>query len=63
MELTKEQKIWNSVVAKAWEDETFKQELVASPLEAIKKFTEGNHCGDQRSNRPIQNLSEHSQKS
>jgi hypothetical protein len=39
MQLTKEQKIWNSVVAKAWEDESFKQELVASPLEAIRKFT------------------------
>ncbi len=39
MELTKEQKLLQQVVQKAWEDETFKQELVNSPLEAIEKLT------------------------
>ena len=39
MELTKEQALIFSVISKAWEDETFKQELISSPLAAIQKAT------------------------
>jgi hypothetical protein len=39
MELTKEQALIFSLISKAWEDETFKQELVKSPIAAIKKAT------------------------
>lgn len=39
MELSKEQAVIFSVISKAWEDESFKQELIASPIEAIKKAT------------------------
>jgi len=31
MEFTKEQKIFQTIVQKAWEDTTFKQELIANP--------------------------------
>ncbi len=39
MELTREQNVLKAVITKAWEDESFKQELINSPLEAIKKAT------------------------
>ncbi|MEM6718282.1 MAG: NHLP leader peptide family RiPP precursor [Bacteroidota bacterium] len=39
MDFTQEQKIYAQVVNKAWEDEAFKQELVANPVEAIEKLT------------------------
>ena len=39
MELTREQKVLKTVITKAWEDESFKQELIKSPLEAIEKAT------------------------
>jgi len=43
MELTskqqKSQELLQTVIHKAWEDEAFKQELVANPLDAIEKAT------------------------
>lgn len=39
MELTKEQKILQQVINEAWNNPSFKQELIASPQEAIKKLT------------------------
>lgn len=39
MELTKEQKILQQVINEAWNNPTFKQELIASPQEAVKKLT------------------------
>lgn len=39
MELTKEQQLLQTVIGKAWEDESFKQELVDSPVDAIRKLT------------------------
>jgi len=39
MELTKEQKVLQQVVNEAWENETFKQELLKNPHEAIQKLT------------------------
>ena len=39
MELTKTQKLFQQVIEKAWEDETFKKELVADPVSAIEKLT------------------------
>lgn len=39
MEFTKEQKLFQKVVNKAWEDATFKEELLNNPLEAIEKLT------------------------
>lgn len=43
MELTENQKATKEVLAqvliKAWEDENFKKELIATPSEAIEKFT------------------------
>ncbi len=39
MKLTKEQKLLQTIVQKAWEDGTFKQELMNSPVEAIEKLT------------------------
>jgi len=39
MELTKEQKLFQSIVQQAWEDDVFKQELIANPLKAIKELT------------------------
>lgn len=38
-EQEKGQEILNSIIAKSWEDESFKQELIASPIDTIKKFT------------------------
>ena len=39
MEFTQEQKLYAEIVQKAWEDSTFKEELVANPVAAIEKFT------------------------
>ncbi len=39
MEITAEQKLYAQVVQKAWEDNQFKSELMANPLEAIEKLT------------------------
>ncbi len=43
MELTIEQKksqeLLQKIIYKAWEDESFKQELIANPIEAIKNAT------------------------
>ena len=39
MEPTKEQKLFQTVVQKAWEDTTFKQELINNPIEAIENLT------------------------
>lgn len=39
MEITAEQKLLAQVVQKAWEDDQYKSELMANPLEAIEKFT------------------------
>lgn len=39
MEITKEQKLYAEVVQKAWEDEAFKKELIANPVEAIENLT------------------------
>ena len=42
MELTKEQKLLETIVQKAWEDAAFKQELIADPVKAILNVT-GEH--------------------
>ena len=39
MELSKEQKVMQQVVSKAWNDPSYKAELIANPLVAIKKLT------------------------
>ena len=39
MKLTKEQELLQEVIHKAWEDEGFKKELVASPVATIEKLT------------------------
>ncbi len=39
MELTKEQKLFKSIIIKAREDDSFKAALVANPLQAIENFT------------------------
>lgn len=39
MELTKEQKLYQDVIQKAWEDAEFKKELIANPLDAVEKLT------------------------
>ncbi|WBX76789.1 NHLP leader peptide family RiPP precursor [Tenacibaculum ovolyticum] len=39
MEMTQEQKLYQDVVQKAWEDVAFKEELVANPVAAIEKLT------------------------
>ncbi|GAB3244590.1 hypothetical protein GCM10027346_42340 [Hymenobacter seoulensis] len=39
MEFTQSQNLYAKVVQKAWEDAQFKQELMASPVEAIEKLT------------------------
>jgi hypothetical protein len=38
MEITKEQKLLQTIVQKAWEDTAFKQELIANPVDAIEKL-------------------------
>lgn len=39
MELTKEEKVFQDTVHKAWEDEVFKAELIANPVATIEKLT------------------------
>ncbi|QNS41684.1 TOMM propeptide domain-containing protein [Chryseobacterium manosquense] len=39
MEFTQEQKLYAEIVQIAWEDENFKKELVANPVEAIENLT------------------------
>ena len=39
MELTQEQQVLQQVINEAWENETFKQELLSNPIEAIEKLT------------------------
>ena len=39
MELTKEQKVIQTVINKAWNDPAFKQQLIDSPEQAIKNAT------------------------
>jgi len=39
MILTKEQKITQQVIAEAWNNPSFKKELIDSPIEAIKNLT------------------------
>ncbi len=37
--MEKSQETMNAIIAKCWEDESFKQELIASPRATIEKFT------------------------
>ena len=39
MELTREQKLLQAIIQKAWEDANFKERLKESPLEAIQTLT------------------------
>lgn len=39
MEITKEQQLFQQVIQEAWENETFKEELMTSPVSAIEKLT------------------------
>lgn len=39
MELSKEQKLIQTIVNEAWENEAFKQELISNPIKAIEKLT------------------------
>ncbi|WP_298511865.1 NHLP leader peptide family RiPP precursor [uncultured Kordia sp.] len=39
MELTKKQKLFQTIVSKAWEDNAFKQELINNPISAIESLT------------------------
>ena len=39
MELTKKQKLFQTIVSKAWEDNAFKQELMDNPVSAIENLT------------------------
>lgn len=39
MELTKEQQLFQAIINEAWENKTFKKELLASPVAAIEKLT------------------------
>ena len=39
MDYTKEQKLLQDIIQKAWEDESFKQELIANPILAIENLT------------------------
>ncbi len=39
MELTKEQEVLQKVINEAWENESFKAELMANPVAAIEKLT------------------------
>ena len=39
MKLTREQKLFQEVVQEAWENESFKQELMNNPVVAIEKLT------------------------
>ncbi len=39
MELTKEQRLLSTIITEAWEDEGFKQRLIANPVAEIEKLT------------------------
>ncbi|QVY64637.1 NHLP leader peptide family RiPP precursor [Polaribacter sp. Q13] len=39
MKITKTQELLQSIIQKAWEDEAFKQELIANPVKAIEELT------------------------
>jgi hypothetical protein len=39
MEFTQEQKLYAEIVQKAWEDASFKQELIVYPVATIEKLT------------------------
>lgn len=39
MSITKEQELISEIIKKAWEDESFKKDLIANPLSAIEKLT------------------------
>lgn len=39
METTDLKKIYKKIVVKAWEDEDFKNELIANPLKTLNQFT------------------------
>ena len=39
MQNTKTQEFLQSIITKAWQDETFKQQLIANPLITIEKLT------------------------
>lgn len=39
MEFTREQKLFQNIINKAWEDATFKAALVANPVQAIEELT------------------------
>ena len=39
MEMTPEQQLYQQVITEAWENETFKQELINDPVTAIEKLT------------------------
>ena len=39
MDLTKEQKLMQTIINEAWENETFKKELLENPAQAIEKLT------------------------
>lgn len=39
MEITKTQELLQSIIQKSWEDEAFKQELIANPVKTIEELT------------------------
>jgi len=39
MELTQEQKLYQEIIQKAWEDAEFRKELIDNPSDAIEKLT------------------------
>ena len=39
MEFTKDQKMYAEIVQKAWEDKSFKDELMTNPIAAIERLT------------------------
>jgi hypothetical protein len=39
MEFTQEEKMYSDIVQKAWEDNAFKEELIANPVATIEGFT------------------------
>lgn len=39
MEFTDQQKLFQKIIGRAWEDESFRKELVANPVQTIETFT------------------------
>ena len=39
MEQSREQQLLNTIIQKAWEDDDFRSELIANPVDSIKKLT------------------------